>query len=119
LERDERNFLRVLHCKANDRSDLVVINTVDQRSDKNDVNTGFVQIVDRTKLYIEQVADLAVRVSVVTDTVELQIKETKSGIGRLTAELFRFSELDTVGRGLHRVVADFACIEDRFDKVRA
>ena len=81
-----------------------------KRRDKNDVDAGFVQVVDRTQLDVKQVADLAVRVGVVADTVKLQINETQSGFGSLAAKFFALGELDTVGRGLHRVVTDFAGI---------
>ena len=118
LERDERDLLRILESEADDRSDLVVIDAVDQRCNEDDVNAGFVQVVDRTKLDVEQVADLAVRVGVVADTVELQINKSKSGFGSFAAKFFRFGELDSVGRGLHRVVTDFTCIADRVEEVR-
>ncbi len=78
LERDERDLLRILESETDDRTDLIVVNAVDQRGDENDVNARFVQVVDRTQLYVEQVADLAVRVGIVADTVELQINEIAS-----------------------------------------
>ena len=77
LERDERDLLRILESEADDRADLVVVDAVDQRRHENDVNAGFVQVVDRTKFYVEQVADLAVRVGVVADAVELQINKSQ------------------------------------------
>ena len=88
LERDERDLLRILERKADDRSDLVVIDTIDQRCHQDDVDAGFVQVVDRTEFDVEEVADLAVRVGVVADTVELQIDETKTGFGCFAAEFF-------------------------------
>ncbi len=88
LERDERDLLRILERKADDRSDLVVVDAVDQRGNENDVNAGFVQVVDRAQLYVEQVADLAVRVGIVADTVELQIYKAKPGFGGLAAKFF-------------------------------
>src|SRR5687768_4942294 len=105
LECDERDLLRILECKADDRSDLVVVDTVDQGGDENDVDAGFVKIVDRTKFHIEQVSDLTMRVCIVTDSVELQIHEPKSGFSSFATKFFRLRELDTVRRGLHRVVS--------------
>ena len=116
LERDERDLLRIVERKPDDRSDLVVVDAVDQRGHKNNVNAGFVQVVDRTQLDVKEVADLAVRVGVVADTVELQINETKTGFGCFAAKFFALRELDTVGRRLHRVVSDLACIADRSRK---
>ena len=83
LERDERDLLGIVHREPDDRADLIVIDAVDQRYDQNDFDAGFVQVVDRPQLHVEQVADLAVAVGVVADTVELQIRITKSGFGSL------------------------------------
>src|SRR5688500_13891415 len=88
LERDERDLLWILESEADDRAHLIVIDTVDERRNKNDVHAGFVKIVDRTKLYVEQVADLPVRVRVVSDTVELQIDEPQACLGRFAAKFF-------------------------------
>ena len=87
LERDESDLLRIVHRKPDDRTHLIVIDAVDQRRDQNDVNAGFVQIVDRPQLHIEQIADLAVAVGVVADTVELQIHKTQSGFGGLLGKI--------------------------------
>ena len=87
LERDERDLFRILESKANDRADLVVIDAVDQRRHENDVNARLVQVVDRTQLDVEKIADLAVRVGVVADTVELQINESKTGLGSLVGKI--------------------------------
>src|SRR6185369_3825239 len=38
LERKERNLLRIVECKANDRTNLVVVDTVDERRNQNDLN---------------------------------------------------------------------------------
>src|SRR5436190_18810043 len=88
LERDERDLFGILESKANDRADLVVVDAVDQRGHENDVNAGLVEVVDRTQFDVEQVADLAVRVGVVADAVELEIDKPKTGLGGLAAKLF-------------------------------
>ena len=76
------------------------------------------QVVDRTKFDVKQVADLAVRVGVVADTVELEIDETKAGFGGFATEFLRFSELNSVGRGLNRVVPNFASVTHCIQEVR-
>src|SRR6185503_16326706 len=108
LERYERNFLGIFQSETNDRSDLIVVDAVDERCYENDVNAGFVKIVDRAKLYVEQVSDLAMRVGIVSDSVKLQINKSQTRFRRLAAKFFRFGELDSVRRGLHRVITDFA-----------
>src|SRR5688572_30498046 len=79
LESDERDLFRILESKPYDRTNLVVVNAVDQRGHEDDVDAGLVQVVDRTELNVKQVADLAVRVCVVADTVKLQIYEPEAG----------------------------------------
>src|SRR5438067_7505971 len=39
-----------------------------------------VEVLNRTQLHFEQVADLAVRVRVLTDAVELQVRDAKAGL---------------------------------------
>ena len=43
LERDERDLLRILESEPDDRADLVIIDTVHERGNENDVDAGFVQ----------------------------------------------------------------------------
>ena len=71
LERDEGDLLRVVEREAYDRADLVVVDAVDERDDQNDLDARLVQVVNRAQLHVEEVADLAVRVGVVADAVEL------------------------------------------------
>jgi hypothetical protein len=113
LKRDERDLLRILECEPNDRSDLVVVDSVYKRGYEDDVDAGFVKIVDRTKLYVEQVTDLTMRVRIIADAVELQIYESQSSFGRLTAKFFRLGEFDTIRRRLNRVVSNLTRIPDR------
>src|SRR5690349_23347448 len=100
LERQERDLLRIVERETNDRADLVVIDTVDERRNEHDLDACFVQVVDGAHLHVEQVADLAVAVRVVADTVKLEINVTKTCFGSLPAEFFALGELDTVGRRL-------------------
>ncbi len=55
----------------------------------------------------------------VADAVELEIDVTQSGFRGLLAELDGLRELDAVGRGLHRGVADMAGVANRVQEVRA
>ena len=52
-------------------------------TDRNDFHAGAVQVVDGFELYVEQVADGAMRVGGVADAVELQIGVAHSGFGCL------------------------------------
>ena len=108
LERKERNLLRIVERETNDRTNLVVVDAVDQRRNEHDLNACFVQVVDRPHLHVKQVADLAVAVGVVADSVKLEINVTQSGFSSFAAELFALGELNSVGRRLHTVVTNLA-----------
>src|SRR6185295_9581382 len=73
LERQERDLLRVVEREANDRANLIVVDAVYECRNEHDLNARFVQVVDGPHLHVEEVADLAVAIGVVADTVELQI----------------------------------------------
>src|SRR5262249_37827664 len=110
LEREERDLLWIIQSKADDRSHLIIINAVDQSGNQNDLNARFMQIVDGAHLHVEEIANLAMAVRVVSDTVELQINVTQSCFSSLPAKLFRLGKLDSVRRCLHAVVANLAGI---------
>src|ERR1043165_7592551 len=118
LERKECNLLRIVQSETNDRADLIVVDAVDERGDEHDLNARFVQVIDRAHLHVEEVADLAVTVRIVADTVELKVNVTQSCFGSLPAELFALGKFDSVGRRLHAVVTNLARVADRFDEVR-
>src|SRR5687768_7007007 len=118
LERKKRNLLRIIERKTNDRSDLIVVDAVHQRRDENDLNTGFVKVIDGAHLHVEQVADLAVAVRVVSDTVELQVDVTQTRCSSFPAEFFTLRKLDSVRRRLHAVVTNLARVLDRLEEVR-
>ena len=99
-------------------ADLLVVDAVDDRHDRDDVDAGAVQVLDRAQLDVEQVADAAVRVGGVADAVELQVGVAQAGFGRLLRELRALGELDAVGRRLDAVVADLARVADRVEEVR-
>ena len=118
LERQEVDPLRVVERELDDASDLLVVDAVDDGDDRNDVDAGVVQVLDRAELDVEEVADAAMRVGRVADAVKLQVRVAKAGFGGGFRELRALGELDAVGRRLHAVVADFARVADRIQEVR-
>ena len=118
LERQEVDPLRVVERELDDAADLLVVDPVDDGDDRDDVDAGAVQVLDRPELDVEQVADAAMRVGGVADAVELQVGVAETGLGRRLGELGALGELDAVGRRLHAVVADLARVADRVQEVR-
>ena len=82
LERQEVDLLRVVERELDDAADLLVVHAVDDRRDRNDIDAGGVQVLDRAQLDVEQVADETMRVGGVADAVELQIGVAQAGFGR-------------------------------------
>src|SRR5216684_6462142 len=117
LEAEEADGLGIVERELNDASDLLVVDAVDDGGDGYDVHAVFVQVVDGAQLHVKQIADLAMRVGGVADAVKLQIRVTQSGFRRLAAELRRLGKLDSVGRGLHGVVSNFAGIANGVEEV--
>src|SRR3954462_2419907 len=48
LEREERNFFRVIQSELDDVPDLLIIDAVEDRDDRNYVDARLPQILDRT-----------------------------------------------------------------------
>ena len=108
LEGHEGNFLRVFHRELHDRAHLIVVHVVDDGGDQHDFDAGFVHVLDGAELHVKEVAHLAVAVRVVADAVELQVRIAHARFEGLLAEFLALGEFDSVGRGLHAVVANFA-----------
>src|SRR5690348_6945183 len=108
LEAEESDLLRIIERELNDASDLLVVDAVNDGHDRNDFDSGAMQIIDGLEFYVEEVADFAVRIGCVADAVELQIRITQSGFGSLLRKLEALGEFNSVGRGLNRVVSNFA-----------
>jgi hypothetical protein len=108
LERDEADLVAVLQRELDDRSDLIVVDRVDDRHDEADVDAGGVQVLDRAQLHLEQVADLAMGVRLLGDPVELEVGDAHAGFARLLRELRLLREADAVGRRLDAEIADLA-----------
>ncbi len=109
--------LRIVQRELDDASDLLVVDAVDDGDDRNDLDAGLVHVLDGLQLHVEQVADLAMRVGRVADSVELQIGVAQARFGRLLGELETLGEFDSVGRRLHRVVANLAGVADGIQEV--
>ena len=119
LEAEEADLLGVVEGELDDAAHLLVVDAVDDGGDGNDLDAGFVQVVDGLQLDVEQVADLAVRVGGVADAVELEVDVAQAGLGGGAAELLALGELDAVRGGLHGVVADLAASRRRRQGSRA
>jgi hypothetical protein len=118
LKRKERNLPGIVERETNDRAYLIVVNTVDQRGDENDLNACFVKVVNSSHLHVKEVTDLTVAVCVVADAIKLEIDITQSSFGSFPTELLALGELNPVGCRLHAVVTNFARVLDRFNEVR-
>src|SRR5438270_9498706 len=101
LEAQEADGLGIIQGELNDAPHLLVINSVDDRSDGNNVYAVFMQVVNGAQLYVKQITDLAVRVRGVTDAIKLQIGVPQTSFSGLAAELRRLREFNSVRRGLH------------------
>src|SRR4029077_13486014 len=119
LETDEGDLLGVFHRELDDGADLVVVHIVDDGDDEDDFDTRFVHVLDGAELHVKEVADLAMAVGVVADSVELQIGVAHTCVESLLAEFLALGELDAVGGGLHAVVTDLAGIGDGVEEERA
>ena len=117
LEAEEADLLGIVERELDDAAHLLVVDAVDDGGDGHDLNAGFVQVVDGLQLYVEQVADLAVRVGSVADAVELEIDVAESGFGSGAAEFLALGEFNAVRCGLHGVVANLARVGDRVKEV--
>ena len=118
LEREEVDLARVVERELDDAADLLVVDAVDDRHDRDDIDAGGPEVLDRAQLDVEQVADQAVRVGGVADAVELQVRVAEARFGGRLGELRALGELDAVGRRLHRVVADLLRVAHRVEEVR-
>ena len=78
LKRKERNLLRIVESKSNNRSYLIVVDAVDQCGYQHNLNARFMQVVDCPHLHIEQIADLTMAVGIVAHAVKLQVNVTQT-----------------------------------------
>src|SRR4030095_7469159 len=101
LKRKKSNLLRIVQSKSNNRSDLVVINSVDQRGNQNNFDARFVQIVNSSQFHIEEITYLTVTVGIVSDSIKLEVYVAQTGRRRFVAEFLALGELNPVGGRLH------------------
>src|SRR5947209_11352950 len=97
LETEEADDPGIVERELDNAAYLLIINAVDDGGDRNDVHTGVVQIVDGLQLYVEQIANLAVRIGGVADAVKLEISKAQAGFSSLAAELRRLGKLNSIG----------------------
>src|SRR3954462_11423490 len=102
LEAKEADDLRIIQRELDDLANLLIVDTVHDGGDGNDVNAGSVQVLDGANLYVKHVADFAVRIGRVADTVKLQVGVTQTRFSSLFAELRTLGKLDAVGCSLYR-----------------
>ena len=117
LERKEADFLGIVERELDDAANLLVVNAVNDGRHRDDIDAGFVQIVDGLELYVEEIADLAVRVGGVADAVELEVDVAETSFGSGAAEFFALREFNAVRSSLHRVVANLARVGDGVKEV--
>src|SRR5579863_2099122 len=117
LERDEGDLLGVLAGEVDDGSYLVVVHSVDERRDQDDLDARLVHVLDGAQFHVKQVTHLAVAVGVVAHAVELQVGVPQSSFKGAAAEFLALRELDAVGGRLHAVVAQLAAVPDGVDEI--
>src|SRR5277367_4590517 len=118
LEGQESDSLGIVQGELDDSSDLLVVDAVNDGYYRDDFYSGFVQVLDRLQLHVKQVADFAVRVRSIADSVELQIRIAHSGFGGLLGKLQTLGKFNSVGCGLHAVVSNFAGVANGIQEVR-
>src|SRR5580700_9914413 len=74
LEGQESDSLRIIQRELDDSPNLLIIDSIYDGHDRNDFDSGGVQVFDRFQLHIKQVADFPVRICSVSDSIELQIR---------------------------------------------
>src|SRR5690606_18663837 len=94
LKGDDSDLVGVVDGKLNDRSDLIVVDAVDHRDDKNHVNSCSCQVLNRAELDVKKVAYLTVRVGRVGDAVKLQVTKTEACLFCAVGKVRIFSKRD-------------------------
>src|SRR5436190_2182318 len=118
LEAQEADGLGIIQRELNDAAHLLIIDAVHDGGDRNDIYAGLMQVIDGAQLHVKQIANLAMGIGCVADSVKLQVSKTQAGFCSLAAEFRRFGKLNSVGSCLNRVVSNLACIADSIQEVR-
>ena len=78
LERDKGDLLRVVEGKTDNRPHLIIVDIIQEGRYQNDLDASLVGILDSSKLDIEQVADVAVTVGLIANSIELIVEEAEA-----------------------------------------
>src|SRR2546423_6413693 len=95
LEAQEADGLGIIERELDDAAHLFIVDAVHDGGNGNNLHSCIVQVADGAQLYIKQIANLAMRVSGISDSVKLQVSIAQAGFGRLARELRRFCKLDS------------------------
>src|SRR5258708_33275209 len=93
LKRKKRYLLWILQSKPNNRSDLIIVDAVYQCGHKNNLDSGLIEIINRTQFHVEQIPNLPMAIRVVSNTVQFEIHITQTRFCRLTTKFHALSEL--------------------------
>ena len=117
LEGDGVDLVDVPDSEPQDVADLVVVDRVHDRRDQGDVDPRRVEVVERPELDVVQVADAAVRVRLVSDPVELKVREPQPRVVGCFREVRLLREPDAVRRALDGEVADLLRVARRLEEM--
>src|SRR5205085_5010533 len=118
LEAQEADGLGIIERKLDDAAYLLIVDSVHDGGNRNNLHSSVVQVVDGAQLYIKQIANLAMGIGGIADSVKLQVSIAEAGFGCLARELRRLGKLDSIGGCLHGVVTNLACIAHSVKEVR-
>src|SRR6185369_9652368 len=118
LKRDRLHLVDVLRGKLDDLTDTIVVDTVNDRHDEGDFDSSFCEVLDRSQLNVEQVANTAVLILLFTHAVKLKIHTMLSRSLCGFAELEIFSEANSVRRGEYAIETDLLRVSDCVEIIR-
>src|SRR5438477_6601024 len=118
LEAQEADGLGIIKRELDDAPHLLIIDAVHDSSYRNDIYAGLMQVMDGAQLHVKQIANLAVGIGCVADSVKLQVSKTQACFGSLAAKFRRFGKLNSVGSCLNRVVSNLTRVTDGIKEVR-
>ena len=73
LKGKEINLLWVVEGKLDDAADLLVVDSIDDAGDGDDIDAGFVQVVNGLQLDIKGVTHLAMGIGCMPNAIKLQV----------------------------------------------
>src|SRR5271157_2846674 len=117
LEADPRNRVDVLDRHAHDVADLVIVETLDDRRNEDNLHARRAAVLDDLHLSLEQRLPARAAIHVVSDTIELQVERVQSRCLRLLREL-QISKRDSIRRGLNVGKSHVPRHGENFEKLR-